>query len=144
MIGGSLRRVRAVAVRELRDLGRSRTPFVLRLTFAAVIGAILTLALNPLAARNGGEMEPEMLAFMTAGVFKGVVYFQTFVVLLIGAMLGVISSTAERSNKTLGLIVLSRLRAGEVVVGKLLALLGLMVMVLLAAVPLFALLGWGG
>ena len=119
----SVRRVRAVAAREIRELARSRTPFVLRTIFGLlmgvfVFGPFMSLLTSP-------RVYGSTLAFQTHFVFRTAAYLQGPLLMLLGVVLGVASATSEKRNRTLGLLVLSRLRGWEVVAGKTLALLAL-------------------
>lgn len=81
---------------------------------------------------------------VTADLFAGLSAFQPLAAVVAGAVLGVATVRAELREKTLGLLVLSGFRSREIVAGKAAAISGLLGAVLLAALPVFALLGWGG
>ncbi len=81
---------------------------------------------------------------VTADLFAGLSAFQPLAAVVAGAVLGAATVRAELREKTLGLLVLSGFRSHEIVAGKAAAIAGLLGAVLLAALPVFALLGWGG
>lgn len=142
---GAYDRVRAVAQGELRALARQKTPFVLRTVYAALAAAgVVTAGAALMHSFSTRFWSGELMAVLGGQVFSYVVVIQTTLAAVLGVMLGVASIAGERQNKTLGLLVLSQLRAGEIVFGKFLAILGLVATVLLAGVPVFALLGWAG
>ncbi len=139
--GSSLQRVRAVIQGELRSLARQKTPFVLRTAYAALAAAIILQMGGSIRAPG---MSGQVLAMLAYQAFSSVAFAQTFLAMLAGALLGVASAWSERHNKTLGLLVLSQLTAREVMLGKLCALLGLVALVLIGALPVFAIIGWAG
>jgi hypothetical protein len=133
------RHVAAVARKELQAASRRRAPFVLRATF----GAALSFAV---AAWFHSETRVPLAwaASMTSQLFRGLVWCQAITALAASAALGFGSARAELRDKTLGICALSGLTAIEWVLGKALALSVLCGGLLLAGLPPFALLGWGG
>ena len=93
------------------------------------------------AAEGGSGRNLAMTAYVTARSFLTT---GTFVCVGLGLLLGISSAANEKRRRTLGLLLLSRLRHWEIVVGKTAALGGLGSMVVLAVLPMFALLGWAG
>ena len=139
-----LGRIRAVVRGEMRSLARQRTPFVMRTIYGALVAAVVLLAIGGATASPGTFSSGQMLAIRAYGAFSAVASGQMLLAALLGAIVGVVSAHGERQNRTLGLLVLSQLRPGEVILGKLAALLGLVASILIAGVPVFAILGWAG
>ena len=136
----SLHRIQAVIQAELRSLARQKTPFVLRTAYAALAAAIiLQFGWIQVPGTTGQTM-----ASASYRAFFSMAWIQMILAMFVGAMLGVASAYSERHNRTLGLLVLSQLAPGEVMLGKLLALLGLVMSVMLGALPVFAIIGWAG
>ncbi|MEM7354208.1 MAG: hypothetical protein AAF657_25615 [Acidobacteriota bacterium] len=141
----SLPRIRAVVQGEMRSLARVRAPFVLRTLYGALVAANVLLALRTAAFIGpSGMSSGQRLAFEAYNAFYSVAAGQAMLAAILGAIVGVVSANSERRNQTLGLLVLSQLRPFEVILGKLTALLGLVVQVLIAGVPVFAVIGWAG
>lgn len=135
----TLSRTSAVVQCETRSLARQKTPFVLRTLFAALVGLI---ALSTIASVS--TWSPVTMAAIGYSLFYRIVLIQTFLALAFGALLGVTSINAERHNQTLGLLALSQLHPWEIVLGKLAALFALVLIVLIAGLPVFAVLSWLG
>jgi hypothetical protein len=138
----SFQRLKAAVIRELLELARRRTAFVLRTGFAALLGAIVIGGFSVSVDREAEAAN--MLAYKTFSLFYGATWMQAIVVLAISSFLGVASAQSERRNRTLGLLLLSRLHYWEIVVGKAVALLGLVGMIVIVGLPLFGLIGWAG
>ena len=137
---GTWGRLYAVIEAELRSLARQKTPFVLRTAYAA-LAALIILQMGTTRIPGGSGQALPMLAYQA---FATVARSQIGLALLAGALLGVASAYSERHNRTLGLLVLSQLSPLEVMLGKLLALLGLVATVLIGGLPVFAIIGWAG
>jgi ABC-type transport system involved in multi-copper enzyme maturation permease subunit len=137
----ALGRVSAVTVREVRELARRKTPFVLRSVYALLAGIAVLAAvlLGP-----GGTVSGTDMAMISYGLFLFVVMAQSAFATGMGILVGVTSVQAERRNLTLGLLLLSGIRHWEVVLGKLAAQVGLSLMVFFGIIPVLALIGWGG
>ena len=133
---GSLRRTAAVAAREVRALAQNRGTFFLRAAWAAGCALFVAAGMSGHAGQALGRR--------AEGLFSTLVWAQCIAAPLLGALLAIGSVAAERRQRTLGLLVLSRLRPLEVVAGKLIALLGILGMLVLAPLPVFGLLGWAG
>lgn len=129
---------------ELRSVARQRAPFVLRTLYAGLLALGGATTASYLADMVKQGWSGESLARIGGDLFGTVVMMQALLAITLGALLGVASMHGERQNKTLGLLALSQLRSWEIIVGKFLAILGLVAMVLLAGLPAFALLGWMG
>lgn len=137
------RHVAAVFARELAELSRGRALFALRTLYGGGVCLAVALTASGLLAHEQA-IGPESMSLLTQGLFAQVAFFEAGVAVLLGALLGLVSVRGELREKTLGLLVLSALTPGEVVAGKTLALSSVLVFVLAAALPVFALLGWGG
>lgn len=143
--GLSYDRIRAVVRGELRGLARRKTPFALRTLYAALVAlGVLAPGWALFQLTDAGGLSGESMAQLGAGLFFYVVVVQVTLAAILGVLLGVASIASERRNKTLGLLVLSQLTGQEIVYGKLAAVLVLVLTVLLAGLPVFALLGWVG
>lgn len=129
----------AVALRELREISRGRALFLLRSLYGLSLAFVAIVSFG-----RSGPVSVDDAGRVTADLFAGFSVVQPLAAVVVGAVLGVTSVRGELREKTLGLLVLSGLRSHEVVVGKAAALAGLLGAVLLAALPVFALLGWGG
>ncbi len=136
-------RLAAVFARELAELSRGRALFALRTLYGGGVCLAMALEASGLLAHEQA-IGPELMSLLTQGLFAQVAFFEAGVAVLLGALLGLVSVRDEMREKTLGLLVLSEVSPGEVVVGKTLALSSVLVLVLAAALPVFALLGWGG
>jgi len=138
-----LRRLLAVVVREIRDLTRRRAPFVLRTLYGALLGLIVFGVLIGLMSGSRTAMG-SYVGFVTYQTFEFITVLQSFALLILGTLLAIHSVMAEKSNRTLGLLALSRIRSLDLIVGKAIALLGIVAMVVIVAVPVFGILGWTG
>lgn len=140
--GAARHRIAAVIVREMRALARYRTPFVLRTVYGALVAAPVAVFFAEIGdqARWSGEH----LAYFGFQSFTMLVWFQSFLALVLGILMGVVSVATERRERTLGLVMLSQVRPAELVLGKLTALVVLLSTVLLAGLPVYALVGWAG
>jgi ABC-type transport system involved in multi-copper enzyme maturation permease subunit len=134
-------RIAAVSLKELRELGRQRMPFVIRTIYAAMIGATI---LGPALIGGRRELTGAEVAVVGNALFGTTVTVQSLVALLLGLALGVGSIQRERMKYTLGLLLLSRARRSEIVAGKLASIVGLCSMVFFSIMPLLVILGWGG
>lgn len=131
----------AVVVREVRELARRKTPFVLRSIYA-LLAALIVFA--SLILGFDGASTGMNLAFLSEIMFAVVAMLQAIFATGMGVLLGVTTVQTERRNLTLGLLLLSGIGHGEVVLGKLLAQVGLSLMVFFGIIPVLALIGWGG
>jgi ABC-type transport system involved in multi-copper enzyme maturation permease subunit len=138
-----LRRLLAVVVREIRDLTRRRAPFVLRTLYGAALGLIVFAVL--IGSMSGSRSAlGSYVGWVTSQTFEFITVLQSFVLLILGTLLAINSVMAEKSNRTLGLLALSRIRSLDLILGKAIALLGIVAMVVIVAVPVFGILGWAG
>lgn len=128
-----------MASRELRETSRGRVLFLLRSLYGLSLAFVAIVSF-----RRGGPVSVDEAGQVTADLFTGFSVFQPLAAVVVGAVLGVATVRAELREKTLGLLVLSGFRSREIVTGKAAALAGLLGAVLLAALPVFALLAWGG
>ncbi len=138
--GDNRRRIAAVIVREMRALARYRTPFVLR----TVYGALIAMPVVMMLSNNSRQWNGADLANLGYQAFTILVWFQSFLALALGGLMGVVSIVVERRERTLGLVMLSPVKPAELVLGKLTALMALLSTVLLAGLPVYALVGWAG
>lgn len=136
-------RVAAVFAREIAELSRGRALFALRTLYGGGVCLAVALETSNLLA-HADAIGPDSMGLLTQGLFAQVAFLEAGVAVLLGALLGLVSVRDEMREKTLGLLVLSEASPGEVVAGKTLALSSVLVLVLAAALPVFALLGWGG
>ena len=131
----------ALASRELRETARSKPPFVLRTAYAALIG---TLVVAPIALAGTDKISGAAISRSSGALFAMIVSLQSLGAMVLGILMGVQSITLEKRSETLGLLALSRFRYIEILLGKVLALTGLMSMVFAGGLPLLALVGLGG
>ena len=137
-------RIHAVVQAEMRSLGRQKTPFVLRTVYAALVASGVVTVGGALSSFLSSGWSGESMANLGRQVFGFVVMAQSVLTVLLAVLLAVGSIQGERRNKTLGLLVLSQLSSRDVVLGKFLAVVALVLVVVLAGLPVFALLGWAG
>jgi len=126
--GGWWRPTAAVVSRELREMAWRKRTYATRAMTAAFLGVVVVLTL-----RDVGQVSSQ------AGVFEGaiVAYMMGLALVVPVLMAGVIAG--ERENGTLALLLLTPLRAGGILVGKVVAQLALLVGLGLAAAPMLAL-----
>jgi ABC-type transport system involved in multi-copper enzyme maturation permease subunit len=140
--GDAGRRVAAVIAREMRALARYRTPFVLRTVYAVLISTPVASFVADFGDQT--RWTGEQMAYFGYQTFGILVWFQCFLAVALGILMGVVSVSVERRERTLGLVMLSQVRPRELILGKLTALLALLSTVLLAGLPVYALVGWAG
>lgn len=144
---GKLGRIGALSRRELLEVARGKAFFVLRSLYAGFIVALGAMGIISIAGStrlSADRWSANDLVWIASHAFSALVWIQSLVALSLGVFLAVTSVARERRQRTLGLLVLSQLRNGEVVIGKFGALLLLLASILLAAIPVVALLGWAG
>jgi ABC-2 type transport system permease protein len=125
-----------VALKELRSRMRGGRAFLLITVYLVILSALVGLVYFGFAAASSSYMAPEIRQNMGKSIFGVVVLMELFLVMFIspGLTAGAISS--EREQQTFDLLRTTLLPARSLVLGKLLAALSFIFLLLLAAVPL--------
>jgi ABC-type transport system involved in multi-copper enzyme maturation permease subunit len=134
--------VRTIMVKELRSRFRGRRAFVVLTIYLGLL-ALLAYAtyavISPSARENatfGGS--PNASATIGIAVFTVLSFFQLLLVCFIAPAFTTGAISLEREKQTLDLLVSTPLRPGAIVVGKLLAALAYVGLMILAAIPISA------
>ena len=103
---------------EYRSATRKRRPFLLRITFAAVLGLIaLMIGLVLYSSRSGDSPQVKTIYFGRALFIATVCLEVLFLTFFVSAYVGT-SIAEEREKDTLGMLLLTRLRPSEIVATK--------------------------
>jgi ABC-2 type transport system permease protein len=154
VLGEFGRSVSTMMVKELRSRFRGRRAFVVLTLYLAVLALIAYGAYSVVAP--GARAEAEFSGFTTGGnpnasaevgqaIFAMLSVIQLLLVSFIAPALTAGAISLEREKQTLDLLIATPLRPGAIVVGKLLSALAFVVLMILAGVPVSALvLMYGG
>ena len=131
--------VAAVSVKELRGRMRGRRAFVLlTIHLIAVAGFaffVETVVVQSTSSFGGGPRAADI----GRGLFDALLFFLTIVVLILAPASTSGAISLEREKQTLDLLVTTPVSSLAIVLGKLVAALGWMALLLLASIPVMAL-----
>jgi len=144
--------VGTIMVKELRSRMRGRRSFIVLTVYLALLafiayGAYLVVA--PLASERAGAgdgfEQANASAFIGRSIFTALSVFQLVLVCVIAPAFTAGQISLEREKQTLDLLISTPLRPGAIVIGKLATALAFVVLMIVAAVPISALvLMYGG
>jgi len=125
-----------VTVKELRGRMRGARAFIILTIYLGILVTLVSLVYFGFTASSRGLMAPEIRLNMGKVIFGVVVTMELFLVIFVspGLTAGAISS--EREQQTFDLLRTTLLPARSLVLGKLLAALSFIFMLLLATLPL--------
>jgi ABC-2 type transport system permease protein len=125
-----------VTVKELRGRMRGARAFIILTIYLGILVALVSLVYFGFTASSRGLMAPELRQNLGKVIFGVVVAMELFLVIFVspGLTAGAISS--EREQQTFDLLRTTLLPARSLVLGKLLAALSFIFMLLLATLPL--------
>jgi ABC-type transport system involved in multi-copper enzyme maturation permease subunit len=135
--------VGAVLERELRFAPRSHGLFVARAVYAAALLAIIATCWLVVTGTQTVATAGETARF-GATLLRILGPLQLCLAMLAAALTGAVAVTSEKDRRTLELLLVSRISDGELVLGKLAASLVRVMLLLAAAVPMFAIAGLFG
>ncbi len=135
--------VGAVLERELRFAPRSRGLFVARGVYAAALLAIIATCWLVVTGTQTVATAGDTARF-GATLMRILGPLQLCLAMLAAALTGAVAVTTEKDRRTLELLLVSRISDAELVLGKLAASLVRVGLLLLAAVPVFAIAGLFG
>jgi ABC-type transport system involved in multi-copper enzyme maturation permease subunit len=143
--------VLTIMVKELRSRMRGRRAFIVLTVYLALL-ALITYGVYLLVAPNvrGGFMgagigQANASAIIGQSIFSVLSIFQLILVCFIAPAFTAGQISLEREKQTLDLLVTTPLRPGAIVIGKLAAALAFVVLMIVAAVPITAIvLMYGG
>ena len=135
--------VGAVLERELRFAPRARGLFVARAVYAAALLAIIATCWLVVTGTNTVATAGDTARF-GATLLRILGPLQLCLAMLAAALTGAVAVTSEKDRRTLELLLVSRISDGELVLGKLAASLVRVLLLLVAAVPMFAIAGLFG
>ncbi len=135
--------VGAVLERELRFVPRARGLFVARAVYAGSLLAIIATCWLVVTGTQPVTTAGDTARF-GATLLRILGPLQLCLAMLAAALTGAVAVTAEKDRRTLELLLVSRISDGELVLGKLAASLVRVLLLLLAAVPVFAIAGLFG
>lgn len=133
----------AVFEREVAFAPRSRGLYVARAVYAAALLAILATCWLVVTGSQSVTTAGDTARF-GATLVRILAPLQLTLAMLAAALTGVVAVSAEKDRRTLELLLVSRLTDRELVLGKLAASLVRVLLLLLAAVPMFAITGLFG
>lgn len=136
-------RVGAVLERELRFAPRSRGLFVARAVYAAALLAIVATCWLVVTGTQTVATAGDTARF-GATLMRILGPLQLCLAMLAAALTGAVVVTTEKDRRTLELLLVSRISDAELVLGKLAASLVRVGLLLVAAVPVFAIAGLFG
>lgn len=141
-----------IMVKELRSRMRGRRAFIVLTAYLAIL-ALITYGVYVVIAPNAGAMAGDGFGFGQANasamigrsIFSLLSIFQLILVCFIAPAFTAGQISLEREKQTLDLLVSTPMRPGAIVVGKLAAALAFVVLMIVAAVPITAIvLMYGG
>ncbi|HET7646902.1 MAG TPA: ABC transporter permease subunit [Candidatus Limnocylindria bacterium] len=145
--GGS---VATIAVKELRSRMRGRRAFVVLTIYLGLL-ALLTYGIYVVVAPNARSMSvfggstPNASALIGQAIFTFMSIFQLILVAFIAPAFTAGQISLEREKQTLDLLVSTPMRPAAIVIGKLAAALAFVVLMIVAAIPITAIvLMYGG
>ncbi|MFN5757349.1 MAG: hypothetical protein ACK48M_11270, partial [Planctomycetia bacterium] len=133
----------AVFEREVRFAPRARGLFVARAVYAAALLAIIATCWLVVTGTQSVTTAGDTARFGST-LLRILAPLQLTLATLAAALTGAVAVTAEKDRRTLELLLVSRLSDRELVLGKLAASLVRVMLMLLAAVPVFAIAGLFG
>jgi ABC-2 type transport system permease protein len=144
--------VATILVKELRSRFRGRRAFVIITIYLAVLAmlaygaySVIAPTVRAQAAFPGGGGFPNASATIGFAIFAVLSVFQMLLVAFIAPAFTAGTISLEREKQTLDLLVTTPMRPGGIVVGKLLAALAFVGLMIVAALPISALvLMYGG
>lgn len=144
--------VATIMVKELRSRMRGRRAFIVLTAYLALLAFVAYgayLVVVPLADRvadaGAGLEQANASAFIGRSIFTVLSVFQIVLVAVIAPAFTAGQISLEREKQTLDLLVSTPLRPGAIVIGKLATALAFVVLMILAAVPISAIvLMYGG
>jgi ABC-type transport system involved in multi-copper enzyme maturation permease subunit len=135
--------VGTIMVKELRSRMRGRRAFVVLTIYLGILALIaygVYVVIVPSARAQGGFGAPvNASALVGQAIFILLSFFQLLLVCFIAPAFTSGAVSLEREKQTLDLLVSTPMRPGAIIVGKLLAALAFVFLMILAAVPLSAL-----
>ena len=134
--------VRTIMVKELRGRFRGRRAFVVLTIYLGLLALLAygTYVLIAPTARQASQFggAPNASASIGIGIFTVLSFFQLLLVSFIAPAFTTGAISLEREKQTLDLLISTPLRPGAIVVGKLLAALAYIGLMILAAIPISA------
>jgi ABC-2 type transport system permease protein len=134
--------VRTIMVKELRGRFRGRRAFVVLTIYLGLLALLAygTYILIAPSAREASQFggSANASASIGIGVFTVLSFFQLLLVCFIAPAFTTGAISLEREKQTLDLLISTPLRPGAIVVGKLLAALAYIGLMILAAIPISA------
>ena len=131
-------RVGAVLERELRIAPRSRSMYIARAVYAGMLLLIVATCWLVVTGTQAIETAGETGRF-AATLLRILAPLQLVLAALAAAAVSAVSVTSEKDRRTLELLLVSSLTDAEIVLGKLAASLLQVLLLLLSAIPVFAL-----
>ncbi len=152
LLGEFVASVSTMMAKELRSRFRGRRAFLVLTVYLAVLaliayGAYSVVAPNARANASFGDFggNPNASAQVGQAIFSMLSVIQLLLVVFIAPALTAGAISLEREKQTLDLLIATPLRPGGIVVGKLLSALAFVVLMILAGIPISALvLMYGG
>lgn len=146
--------VSTIMVKELRSRMRGRRAFIVLTVYLAIL-ALITYGVYVIVAPNvrdqagggfdGGFGQANASALIGQSIFTVLSIFQSILVCFIAPAFTAGQISMEREKQTLDLLVSTPMRPGAIVIGKLAAALAFVVLMIVAAVPITAIvLMYGG
>lgn len=142
--------VLTITVKELRSRMRGRRAFVVLTVYLALLalityGVYIMIAPQARSAGMGGMGQANASALIGQSIFSVLSIFQLILVAFIAPAFTAGQISLEREKQTLDLLVSTPMRPGAIVIGKLAAALAFVVLMIVAAVPITAIvLMYGG
>ena len=143
--------VATIMVKELRSRMRGRRAFIVLTLYLGVLALItygVYVVVAPVARAAGGGLglgQANASAFVGQSIFAVLSIFQLILVSMIAPAFTAGQISLEREKQTLDLLMTTPLRPGAIIVGKLLTALAFVVLMIVAAIPICAIvLMYGG
>jgi len=143
--------VATIMVKELRSRMRGRRAFIVLTLYLAVLALItygVYVVVAPVARAAGGGLgigQANASAFIGQSIFAVLSVFQLILVSMIAPAFTAGQISLEREKQTLDLLMTTPLRPGAIIIGKLLTALAFVVLMIVAAIPICAIvLMYGG
>ena len=143
--------VATIMVKELRSRMRGRRAFIVLTLYLAVLALItygVYVVVAPVARAAGGGLgmgQANASAFIGQSIFAVLSVFQLILVSMIAPAFTAGQISLEREKQTLDLLMTTPLRPGAIIIGKLLTALAFVILMIVAAIPICAIvLMYGG
>jgi ABC-type transport system involved in multi-copper enzyme maturation permease subunit len=142
--------VTTIMVKELRSRMRGRRAFIVLTLYLAVLALItygVYVVVAPVARAAGGSGigQANASAFIGQSIFSVLSVFQLILVSMIAPAFTAGQISLEREKQTLDLLMTTPLRPGAIIIGKLVTALAFVVLMIVAAIPICAIvLMYGG